>query len=126
MCKFRFICHKRLFFNDKYRFRARLKQDLNKIRSTIMIRDSRFKRTSDFFYSHYKRLRKSFRDILTSRYRRCWRYSISHKWQFIKKTYSRHHQDLCDVQIRFKVCDSIRFERSRLITSFGFCDPFFT
>ena len=43
----------------------------------------------------------------------------------MKKAYSKHHQNLYDVQIRFKVYDSIRFERFRLIISFGFCDLFF-
>ena len=43
----------------------------------------------------------------------------------MKKAYSKHYQNLCDIQIRFKVCDSIRFERFYSIISFGFCDPFF-
>ena len=42
----------------------------------------------------------------------------------MKKAYLKHYQNLCDVQIRFKVYDSIRFERSRSIISFDFCDSF--
>ena len=42
----------------------------------------------------------------------------------MEKAYSKHHQNLYDVQIRFKVCDSIRFERPRLIISFNFYDFF--
>ena len=77
------------------------------------------------FYSHYKRFRKFFNDIVTFCYRRCWRYLISYKWVFMKKAYSKYHQNLCDVQIRFKVCGSIRFEKPYSIISFGFCDLFF-
>ena len=43
----------------------------------------------------------------------------------MKKAYLKHYQNLYDVQIRFKVCDSIRFERFYSIISFGFCDSFF-
>ena len=42
----------------------------------------------------------------------------------MKKTYLKHYQNLYDVQIRFKIYDSIRFERPHLIISFGFCDFF--
>ena len=43
----------------------------------------------------------------------------------MKKAYLKHYQNLCDVQIRFKVYNSIRFERPRSIISLGFCDFFF-
>ena len=43
----------------------------------------------------------------------------------MKKTYLKHYQNLYDVQIRFKVCDSIRFERFHSIILFDFCDSFF-
>ena len=36
------------------------------------------------------------------------------------KTYLKHYQNLYNVQIRFQVCDFIRFERSHLIISFNF------
>ena len=43
----------------------------------------------------------------------------------MKKANSKHYKNLCDVQIRFRVYDSIRFERPRLIISFNFCNFFF-
>ena len=43
----------------------------------------------------------------------------------MKKADLKHYKNLCDVQIRFKVYDSIRFERSRLIISLSFCNLFF-
>ena len=90
-----------------------------------MTRCIKFNRTSNLSYSHHKRLRKSLDDILTFCYRRCWRHIISHKWQLTEKDYLELHQNICDIQIRFNVCDSIRFEKSWSIISLSFCNPFF-
>ena len=43
----------------------------------------------------------------------------------MKKADSKHYKNLCDVQIRFKVCGSIRFERFQLIISLSFYNLFF-
>ena len=42
----------------------------------------------------------------------------------MKKTDLKHYENLCDIQIRFKVCDSVRFGRSQSIISLSFCNFF--
>ena len=43
----------------------------------------------------------------------------------LEKDYLRHHQNICDNQIRFNAYDSIRFERPYLIISFDLLRSFF-
>ena len=43
----------------------------------------------------------------------------------MKKDYLRHHSNICEFQIKFSVCGSIRFEKPNLIISLDFCDSFF-